>query len=107
VFDVFSGIFTADITKRINRTEFSESIIQKASSITKPTYIIAGWYLSDILVLQKGRENKLVEYGYYTEENKLDSLKAIRVNLYYLPQQNELNDLRYKNTFTEKYASPF
>lgn len=107
VFDVFSGIFTADITKRINRTEFSESIIEKASLINQPTYIIAGWYLSDILVLQKGRENKLVEYSYYTDEQKLDSLKSHGINLFYLPQQNELNDLRFKNTFTEKYASPF
>jgi hypothetical protein len=107
VFDVFSGIFTADITKRINRTEFSERIIAKASSINHPTYIIAGWYLSDILVLQKGRENKLVEYGYYTTENSLDSLRSNGINLFYLPQQNELNDLRFKNTFTKKYASPF
>jgi hypothetical protein len=107
VFDVFSGIFTADITKRINRTEFSESIIEKASRINRPTYIIAGWYLSDILVLQKGKENKLVEYSYYTDEQKLDSLKSNGINLFYLPQQNELNDLRFKNTFTEKYASPF
>lgn len=107
VFDVFSGIFTADITKRINRTEFSERIIEKASRINRPTYIIAGWYLSDILVLQKGRENKLVEYAYYTDEQKLDSLKSNGIQLFYLPQQNELNDLRFKNTFTEKYASPF
>ena len=107
VFDVFSGIFTADITKRINRTEFSESIIEKASRINRPTYIIAGWYLSDILVLQKGKENKLVEYSYYTDEQKLDSLKSNGINLFYLPQQNELNDLRFKNAFTEKYASPF
>ncbi len=107
VFDVFSGIFTADITKRINRTEFSESIIEKASLINQPTYVIAGWYLSDILVLQKGRENKLVEYSYYTDEQKLDSLKSNGINLFYLPQQNELNDLRFKNTFTQKYARPF
>lgn len=106
-FDVFSGIFTADITKRINRTEFSESIIEKASTINKPTYIIAGWYLSDILVLQKGKENKMVEYAYYTDEHKLDSLKSNGINLFYLSQQNELNDLRFKSTFTEKYASPF
>ncbi|MFN5345750.1 MAG: glycosyltransferase family 39 protein [Bacteroidota bacterium] len=107
VFDVFSGIFTADITKRINRTEFSESVIQIASSITKPTYIIAGWYLSDILVLQKGRENKLVEYGYYTDESKLDSLKLKGIEIVFLPQQNELNDLRFQHTFTNQYASPF
>ena len=107
VFDVFSGIFTADITKRINRTEFSESIIEKASIINKPTFIIAGWYLSDILVLQKGKENNLVEYAYYTDESKLDSLKSNGIQLFYLPQQNELNDLRFKSAFTEKYASPF
>ena len=106
-FDVFSGIFTADITKRINRTEFSESIIKKASTVNRPTYIIAGWYLSDILVLQKGKENKMVEYGYYTDESKLDSLKSNGILLFYLPQQNELNDLRFKSTFTEKYASHF
>ena len=107
VFDVFSGIFTADITKRINRTEFSQSIIQKASSITKPTYIIAGWYLSDILVLQKGQENKLVEYGYYTDESKLESLKSKGIEIVFLPQQNELNDLRFQHTFTNQYAIPF
>jgi hypothetical protein len=107
VFDVFSGIFTADITKRINRTAFSEQIIEKASTINKPTYVIAGWFLSDILVLQKGRENNMVEYAYYTDEQKLDSLKSKGIQLFYLPQQNELNDLRFKHSFTEKYSSPF
>ncbi|MFM7014765.1 MAG: hypothetical protein ACKOX3_00410 [Bacteroidota bacterium] len=106
-FDIFSGIFTADITKRINRTSFAEKTIQQSQKTTKLTYVIAGWYLSDILVLQKGKENKLVSYGYYTDEQTLDSLKQKNIQIKYLPQQEELNDLRFKHSFTKLYAQPF
>ena len=106
-FDVFSGIFTADITKRINRTHFAEKVLQQVQGIHQPTYIIAGWYLSDLLVLQRNKENKLVEFGYYTAEAKLDSLAKKNIDLRYLPQQDELNDLRFNSTFTNKWAKPF
>jgi hypothetical protein len=106
-FDVLSGIFTADITKRINRTAFANEVIDKAKGIHEPTYVIAGWYLSDILVLQKGHENNYVKYGYYTNKNILDSLTSINYSIKYLPQQEELNDLRFGNSFTKECASPF
>jgi len=107
VFDVLSGIFTADITKRINRTAFANEVIDKAKGIHEPTYVIAGWYLSDILVLQKGYENVYVKYGYYTNKNVLDSLTSQNYSIKYLPQQEELNDLRFGNSFTKTCATPF
>ena len=48
-----------------------------------------------------------MEFGYYTAEAKLDSLAKKNIDLRYLPQQDELNDLRFNSTFTNKWAKPF
>lgn len=107
VLDPFAGTFTADITKRIQRTNYANEVINKASSINHPTFIIAGWWLADILVLQKGKENPNVTYDYYVNEEKLIILKEKKVTILYLPEQDLYNDLRYKSTFTKKYGKSF
>ena len=102
--DPISGVFTADISKRIQRTTYAKAVLLQTDSIQAKTYIIAGWWLADILVLQRGKENKQVTFGYYTDEDSLKNLQAKNYQIYFLPQQEEFNDLRFKGNFTTSYA---
>lgn len=104
--DPVSGVFSADISKRIQRTSYAKAVLQQTDTLQSKTYIIAGWWLADLLVLQRGKENKNIVFGYYTEEDTLKNLKANNYNIYYLPQQEEFNDLRFKAKFTKAYAKP-
>lgn len=106
-FDPLSGPFVADITKREQRTTFANSVLKNASAIHEKTFIIAGWWLADLLVLQRGKENKEILFRYYTDEPELKWYKEKGYKIYYLPEQEMYNDLRFKKTFTLKYASAF
>jgi len=102
--DPVSGVFSADISKRVQRTTYAKAVLQQTDTIQSKTYIIAGWWLADILVLQRGKENKNVVFGYYIEQDSLKNMKANNYQIYYLPQQEEFNDLRFKGSFTKAYA---
>jgi len=107
VLDPIAGTFIADITKRVQRTNYANEIINKALRVKHPTFIIAGWWLADILVLQKGKENSNVTYDYYVSEKELKIIKEKKIAIFFLPEQDTYNDLRFKSTFTKKYASSF
>lgn len=104
--DPLSGVFSADISKRIQRTTYAKSVLSKTDSLNEKTYIIAGWWLADLLVLQRGQENKNILFGYYANEDSLKNMQRRNYRIYYLPQQEEFNDLRFKHTFTTTYAKP-
>jgi hypothetical protein len=105
VFDILSGPVLADLTKRQQRTRYAESVLKVTTTIKEPTYIIAGWWLADLLVLQRGKENKNVVFGYYTDQPTLEKYRSAGYRIYYLPEQNEFNDLRFKSDFTNRYGA--
>jgi len=107
VVDPFVGLLMADITKRQQRTAYSNNVLSKTKFIKNPTYIIAGWWLADLLVLQRENENKMVNFGYYTDEPDLLKYKKEGKKLFYLPEQDSFNDLRFRKTFTHRYADSF
>jgi hypothetical protein len=107
VFDPFQGLLTADRSKRIQRTAFAREVLHSASSIQKPAAVIAGWWLADILVLEKEGSTSGIEWLYYTDETRLKELQSQHIQLYYLPQQDAFNDLRFDKVFTHEYVQPF
>ncbi len=106
VFDLLEGPVRADQTKRQQRTAYAQSVLQVTDTITSPTVVVAGWWLADILVLQRAKENKQVEFRYYTEEKDLKRFATEKRRVYYLPEQDVFNDMRYKGQFTRRYAIP-
>ena len=106
-FDPLSGPFVADITKREQRTAFAKSVVKDLLNIHEKTFIIAGWWLSDLLVLQRGKENEKILLRYYTDEAELKWYLQNGYKIFYLPEQEKYNDLRFKKTFTTKYAVAF
>lgn len=106
-FDPLSGLLIADRSKRKKRAMYVHSVLRKSENIDTVSVIISGWWLSEILVRQKGYENKRVLFRHYLDEQELKWYKENGYALYYLEDQDEYNDLRYKKSFTSKYARPF
>lgn len=105
--DPFVGLLMADITKRQQRTSYATKVLSKISSIKKPTLIIVGWWNADLLVLQRGHENHFVKFVYYIEESSLLKYQNANYEIFFLPEQDTFNDLRYQKIFTKRYAKLF
>lgn len=105
--DPLQGLVTADLTKRIHRTNYAMKVLHDVRFINKPAAVIAGWWLADILVLQGDQNPADVQWLYYTSEDKLVQLVKEGQTIYYLPQQDEFNDLRFRKEFTKSLAKPF
>lgn len=103
-FDLLQGPVIADYLKRKQQMAYADEVIQKASTIRNKTLIIAGWWMANILVQQEGKTNPLVFYHHYLPENELKFYRHQGYVIYYLPQQDEFNDLRFGNTFTRQYG---
>jgi hypothetical protein len=105
--DPLQGLVTADLTKRLQRTNYAREVLQVVQSVKKPAAVIAGWWLADVLVLQGDRNLEDVQWLYYTSEVKLRQLINEGWTIYYLPEQEEFNDLRFRKEFTRSLAKPF
>ncbi len=105
-FDVLRGPIIADNQRRKQQLEFAETVIENVKSIDKPTAIIAGWWINQLEVLTGKGKNESVTYYYFMDENQMQQLKNKGAIIYYLPQQEQVNDLRWQKQFTAKYALP-
>ena len=103
--DLLQGPVIADYLKRKHQISFTESVIDRTNSIKNKTVVIAGWWLASILVLKPVVPNEMVMYRYYLTETELQFYQKNGYVIYYLHQQDELNDLRFNGIFTKKYAS--
>lgn len=104
-FDLLQGPVVADYLKRKQQMAYTDAVIQKASTIKNRTLIIAGWWMANILVQQEGKNNPFVIYRHYLPENELKFYRNQGFEIFYLPQQDEYNDLRFGGNFTKHSAS--
>jgi hypothetical protein len=106
-FDLLSGIVIADHSKRKQKMDYAASITNRLARENQKTTIIAGWWQNELRFYSLEKSNPLVSYLYYADENELrDSLKSGN-KIYYLPEQDFYNDLRFRGNFTNKLAVPF
>lgn len=105
--DPLNGLVPADYSKRQSRTVFAKKIIEATQQIHDKTIIIAGWWLADILVLQRGHENNFISYKYYIDEPEIKWFHDNGYTILFLEDQGAYNDLRFRKKFTERYATRF
>jgi len=105
-FDLLKGNLTADYVKRKQKMEFAYRAIEKLKSIEHPTVIIAGFWINEIEVLSHHELNPNIRLTYFINESELKYLSLNSVDIYYLPQQEVVNDLKYANTITKDFAKP-
>jgi hypothetical protein len=102
--DLLKGNVIDDYQKRIARMKYAESVIQKTSAIKKSTLVIAGYWLNNILVQQRGCENPYVTFVYYVDEKTLQDFKSKGFEIFCIAGQEKLNDGCYYGKFTGKYV---
>lgn len=103
--DPLNGLVTADRSKRINRTAFATLVLDRCSTIRGKTAVIAGWWLADLQYLGRKANNPHVVFRHYIDEPELRKLQASGYRIYYLEDQDEYNDLRYRKKMTRWYAT--
>ena len=104
-FDLLQGPVIADYLKRKQQIFYADEVIKKNATITNKTVVIAGWWLANILVQQESKANAFVIYRYYLPESELKFYHLNNYQIFFLPQQDEFNDLRFGGKFTKQYAA--
>ncbi|MEP7167778.1 MAG: hypothetical protein ABI855_00250 [Bacteroidota bacterium] len=104
--DFLRGPVIADLHKRRNKMEYSESIAKKLKTITKKTVIISGFWMNDILFKADSVPSN-VSLIYYKDENYLKAKQQEGFEIYYLPEQDYFNDLCFRKSFTKSFAKQF
>jgi hypothetical protein len=105
--DLLSGLVIADYTKRIQKTEYAVSIVNHMSRVKEKTVLIAGWWMNELQYFSIKNPNPMVKYVYYEDKVKLEKFKSEGYKIYFLPEQNFFNDLRFKDEFTDALADPY
>lgn len=106
--DPLIGPVRSDYSKRLQKMAFTSQIIERADTITSRTVIIAGWWYNEIMVtLIPKRQNKLVNFESYIDAGKINAYYKNHYRLYYLPEQNVYNDLKYEMKITDQLSKPF
>jgi hypothetical protein len=105
--DVLNGPVIADYQKQMNLIAFANDVVEKAKSFNRPSAVIAGFYLNYIEVRKQCNENSKVKYLYYINNDSMQVYLKQGFDLYYLPMQDQFNDLRFKWDGTNKLSKPF
>jgi hypothetical protein len=105
--DPFTGPVCSDYSKRKQKIAFTNLVIERADTITSKTVIIAGWWYNEIMVTMIPKvSNKFVEFVSYIDAEKINNYYKDRYQLYYLPEQNIYNDLKYDMKITDDLSKP-
>ena len=104
--DLLNGPVLSNHSQRIQKMNFANEVIQKVQSINQPALIVAGWWINEIEILSGIKKSVNIRYCYFADEAELKNEKQKGVFIYYLPQQEDVNDLRWQKKFTKQYAQP-
>jgi hypothetical protein len=107
VVDPFVGPVNGDRMKREKKIQFALDIAQRISDIQDSTIVIAGWWQNEVRYFLMGKENALVKVVYYEDENFLRDHLNKGWNIFFLPEQDYWNDVRFSGNFTKEMARPF
>lgn len=105
--DLLSGMVIADDTKRKQKINYAKSIVKKLESTKTKTVIIAGWWQNELNYFALKNPNTNVSHLYYADENQLRDSILTGNKIYYLPEQDFYNDLRFQKKFTNEIAEAF
>lgn len=105
--DVLKGPVIAEYEKQNNILGFTNYVVGRASEIKQQSVVIAGWYLNFILMNNHGQNNSLLKYVYYIDADSVSGYKANGYDVYYLPLQDQYNDLRFGINNTAELSSPY
>lgn len=102
--DLFSGPVIANHTKRIQKMDYAKFISDELSTVNEKTVIISGFWQNELKYFSLKKKNPAVSYLYYADEKELKDSIAVGNKIFFLPEQDYYNDLRFSKTFTNTLA---
>ncbi len=105
--DFLHGPVIDDYLKRKSRMDFTDEIIKKAALINVKSVIISGWWLNPVLnqLVPLNKWNK-INFVYCIREEEMHDFIKHGYSIYYLPEMDSINDIRYKICTTKSLAKP-
>ena len=107
-FDMIKGPLWADISKRKQKMNYVDHVIEYCAKNKENRIVISGWWYNEIEVTLHrknlpGMENNFV---FYIDKEQMDRYRADGYELYYLPEQERYNDEYSKMDYTAQVAKP-
>ena len=107
-FEPFSGPIFADYSKRIQKANYVNTVIQESNTITAKTVIISGWWYNQILVTEiPMKKNDSIIFEPYIDSKKMKSYISEGYEIKYLPEQNIYNNQMFEINCTDEFATEF
>ncbi|MGZ4061131.1 MAG: hypothetical protein ACXVPU_19020, partial [Bacteroidia bacterium] len=107
-FDPFSGPIFSDYSKRIQKINYTDEVIQKTNYANEKTVVISGWWYNEIMVTKIPlNTNALVVFEPYIDSEKMKKYISEGYQIKYLPEQNIYNDQMFKMNITDQYSKKF
>lgn len=106
-FDVIYGPLVADVQKRKNKMDYARVVAEEVIRSQEKILLIAGWYQNEIVYRTGSFSSGNWKIIYYGDAPELHEHIEKGYKVYYLPEQETFNDLRYNKKFTKEIASPF
>lgn len=107
-FDPLVGMVTADQFKRKRKMEYASDIAEQLKLVQTKTALIAGWWQNEINYFLLNRKPETIQLLYYADAKTLNQLSSSGYQIYYLPEQDYYNDLRFGGeSFTGSIAKAY
>jgi hypothetical protein len=105
-FDALNGPIFSDLSKRINKSFYTAKVADKLKSMQGKNLIIAGWWYNQLVFELKNDKIKSgLSIVHHINEEQMIFFKEKGINIFYLSEQNTLNDNREGTVFTDKYST--
>lgn len=106
--DPIAGPVFSDLSKRRNKMRFTDKVLAQTDTLNGKNLLIAGWWYNELLVKSIGRTNpRGFELVFYAPPSLLEERKQQGFRIYYLPEQERVNDQKFGFSGTASLASPF
>ncbi len=102
--DPLNGLVPADYSKRKQKIRYAKSIVDKMRQVKDKTVIVAGWWQNELNYFSLEKPNSHVIYVYYIDEHELKDYKQSGWRIFYLPEQDYWNDVRFNMQQTRNFA---
>jgi hypothetical protein len=106
-FDLLKGPVIADKEKQENLVAFSHRVLSHAEVLREPALVISGWYLNFLKVESRKYAVPNAVFVYYIDDDSIRHYKNSGYDAFYLPLQDQFNDLRFNMQQTATLAQPF
>ena len=105
--DPLNGAILNDFSKRQNKAAACERLEHEIMLLREPSVVIAGWWYAMIEVNKRDGKwsNRNVELVYFASPEELETWKNRGYQLRYLPEQERINDIKYKTDYTVTNAT--